>query len=104
MAKYTKKSIVVDASRWFQNGDHPEDEYTRGTVDEGKIVRRYRNPDMVGMNRCDICGYFYHDHGWLDTLEGGFTVCPGDWIITGIKGEMYPCKSDIFNLTYDKEG
>jgi hypothetical protein len=41
------------------------------------------------------------DHGWIDTLEGSHTVCPGDWIITGVKGEMYPCKPDIFAATYD---
>jgi hypothetical protein len=41
-----------------------------------------------------------NDHGWIDTLEGGHNVCPGDWIITGIKGENYPCKPDIFQATY----
>jgi hypothetical protein len=42
-----------------------------------------------------------HDHGWIDTLEGGHNVCPGDWIITGVKGEHYPCKPDIFAATYE---
>jgi len=42
-----------------------------------------------------------HNHGWIDTLEGGHIVCPGDWIITGVKGENYPCKPDIFEATYD---
>lgn len=32
------------------------------------------------------------------------TVCPGDWIITSIKNEYYPCKPDIFNATYDYIG
>jgi hypothetical protein len=44
-----------------------------------------------------------HYHGWIETLEGGHTVCPGDWIITGIRGEYYPCKPNIFELTYEKE-
>ena len=39
--------------------------------------------------------------GWIETLEGGHKVTPGDWIIEGIKGERYPCKPDIFALTYD---
>jgi len=44
-----------------------------------------------------------HGRAWLvDTLEGGHIVCPGDWIITGVKGEKYPCKPDIFELTYHK--
>jgi hypothetical protein len=43
------------------------------------------------------------DHGWIDTLEGGHIVCPGDWIITGVVGELYPCKPDIFEATYEVE-
>jgi len=42
-----------------------------------------------------------HNHGWIDTLEGGHIVCPGDWIITGIEGERYPCKPGIFEQTYE---
>lgn len=38
----------------------------------------------------------------IDTLEGKMTASPGDWIITGVNGEQYPCKSDIFNKTYNK--
>ena len=37
----------------------------------------------------------------IRTLEGVFVVTPGDWIITGIKGERYPCKNDIFQATYE---
>ena len=35
------------------------------------------------------------------TLEGEHIVSEGDWIITGIKGEKYPCKPDIFEATYE---
>jgi hypothetical protein len=38
----------------------------------------------------------------IDTLEGVMTANPGDWIITGVKGEKYPCKPDIFEATYEK--
>ena len=37
----------------------------------------------------------------IKTLEGWQKVTPGDWIITGIKGERYPCNPDIFVATYD---
>lgn len=37
----------------------------------------------------------------IDTLEGTMTAQPGDWIVQGIKGELYPCKPDIFAATYD---
>ncbi len=37
----------------------------------------------------------------IRTLEGVLEVSPGDWIITGIQGEKYPCKPDIFAQTYE---
>lgn len=37
----------------------------------------------------------------IHTLEGTMTADPGDWIIRGIKGELYPCKPDIFEATYE---
>ena len=37
----------------------------------------------------------------IDTLEGSHEVSEGDWIITGLKGERYPCKPDIFVMTYE---
>lgn len=56
---------------------------------------------MSGETACKHCSKDMHKHGWIDTLEGGHIVCPGDWIITGVKGEMYPCKPDIFTATYE---
>ena len=42
------------------------------------------------------------EEGWgIQTLEGMMLVTPGDWIITGIAGEIYPCKPDIFEATYE---
>ena len=68
---------------------------------EGDVVRYYRHPDYLGDSRCDQCGETLHVHGWIDTLEQGHRVCPGDWIITGVVGERYPCKPGIFAATYD---
>ncbi|KKL61031.1 hypothetical protein LCGC14_2199390 [marine sediment metagenome] len=102
MPKFRKKSIEIEAHQWFGNGDHPNDGCIAGKITEGLVVRRYRRPDIPGTNTCILCGYLMHDHGWIDTLEGGHTVCPGDWIITGVKGERYPCKPDIFEMTYDE--
>jgi hypothetical protein len=36
----------------------------------------------------------------IETLEGIMTAKEGDWIITGVKGDLYPCKPDIFEATY----
>lgn len=98
MAKYRKKPVVIEATQWFTNGDHPGD----GPPEtEGEIVRYFRRPDVKGRTICRKCYSAMHDHGWIDTLEGGHIVCPGDWIITGIQGEHYPCKHDIFTETYE---
>lgn len=107
--KYRKKPVVIEASQWFENGDHPLDEVQLLQRDseasfysEGKIVRYYRHPKVPGQTVCHKCDRTMDDHGWIDTLEDGHAVCPGDWIITGVKGEFYPCKPDIFKLTYDE--
>ncbi len=111
MAKFRKKPVVIEATQWFKNGDHPNDNILRPFEDtgkiptearEGEVVRYFRHPLINGEKVC-TCGRTMHDHGWIDTLEGEHTVCPGDWIITGVKGERYPCKPDIFFLTYDPE-
>jgi hypothetical protein len=107
MTKYRKKPVVIEAAQWFSNGDHPSDASElltyEGTefLSEGKIVRWYRHPDISGVVGCRHCGVQMYDHGWIDTLEGGHIVCPGDWIITGVQGEHYPCKPDIFAATYE---
>ena len=38
----------------------------------------------------------------IETLEGVMKANKGDWIIKGVKGELYPCKPDVFEMTYEK--
>lgn len=38
---------------------------------------------------------------YIETLEGTMEARPGDWIIRGIRGELYPCKPDVFENTYE---
>ena len=84
MAFFRKKPVVIQATQWFKDGDHP-----------AVIARDPENPqDKASFN---VPG----GHGWVPTLEGGHIVTPGDWIITGVKGEHYPCKPDIFEATYE---
>ncbi len=116
--KYRKRPIVIEATQWFKSGDHPEDDRDTFQVPggqpflgEGKVVRYYRTPDLDGQMLCEGsnggCGNIMHDHGWIDTLQGGHIVCPGDWIITDNRvaddhhGHHYPCKPAIFDITYD---
>jgi len=106
MPKFRKKPVEIEASQWFKNGDHPKDGTDRMQPDfsecEGAVVRYFRRPDVPGTTPCRHCDKTMHDHGWIDTLEGGHIVCPGDYVITGVKGENYPCKPDIFAATYDE--
>ena len=109
--KDRKKPIIIEATQWHKNGDHPQDDTMRPFEDTGKIptepregaiVRYFRHPIVDGQKNCEKCGQIMHNHGWIDTMEGGHIVCPGDWIITGVKGEHYPCKPDIFAMTYEE--
>jgi hypothetical protein len=109
--KFRKRPVVIEAHQWFFNGDHPLDNVYRPFEDiseiptsprEGAIVRYFRRPDVSGAALCDECGRRFHLHGWIDTKEDGHRVCPGDWIITGVEGERYPCKPGIFAKTYEK--
>ena len=85
MPKFRKKPVVIEATQWFP-----------GVEVEG-----------VEMVPCNLPP---HDHEYpcatgahpkVRTLEGDMYVSPGDWIITGVRGEKYPCKPDIFDATYE---
>ena len=70
---------------------------------DGTAKSRSEILDFMGLDSVtfsDTQGLF------ISTLEGEMTVSIGDWIIKGIKGEIYPCKPDIFEATYEpvKEG
>ena len=82
MAKFKKKPVVIEATQWFKLGELP---------DIVGVVPAYLNQ----VTNREVCG-------WVNTLEGGHIVTPGDWIITGVHGENYPCKPDIFEKTYEK--
>lgn len=106
--KFRSKVVEKEAHLWRANGDHPEDGDEHFIDDsgtrhrcEGKVVRYFRHPNVDGRTPCRNCKLSMFTHGWIDTLEGGHIVCPGDWIIRGVKGEFYPCKPDIFELTYE---
>jgi len=47
-------------------------------------------------------GYGPEAHILIHTLEGAMRAQVGDWIIRGVQGEFYPCKSDIFEATYER--
>jgi hypothetical protein len=79
--KFRKKPVVIEAVQWNGFGKIP-------VIKGIKELDPYNEQGKQGM-------------GWISTIEGGHEVTPGDWIITGIKGERYPCKPDIFEATYE---
>jgi hypothetical protein len=93
--------ILKEAHRWYQNGDHPKDNYIKGECKEGEVVRRYRTPELNGKEICRHCGYMMHDHGWIDPdiVECNESiVCPGDWVITDSQNNHFSCNSNLFKL------
>jgi hypothetical protein len=78
--RFRKKPVVVEAVQWFP-----------GVAVDGVFIEC--QSWTLGCIRASP-----HVH----TLEGPIRVAPGDWIITGVKGEKYPCKPDIFEATYDR--
>lgn len=59
-------------------------------------VRRYRKRPVI------VEAYRTRETVYIETLEGTHRADPGDYIITGIAGERYPCKPDIFAKTYEE--
>jgi hypothetical protein len=58
-------------------------------------TKRYRKKPVV------IEAYQTHESFYVHTLEGVMLASPGDYIITGVDQEQYPCKPDIFEKTYE---
>lgn len=85
MAKYRKKPVVIEAIEWGDNRNCPEQktEWFLTALASGTLF--WRNGQLA-----------------IKTLEGEMTVQIGDYIIQGVKGELYPCKPDIFLATYDQ--
>lgn len=98
MAKFRKKPVVIEAVQ--VRGDNPREVDTfLAEHDPDGGVRR----DTETRNRsADSPDGFDYPVLRIPTLEGVMTAGPGDWIIRGVKGELYPCKPEIFEATYEE--
>ena len=92
--KFKNKPVVIEATQWFKDGDHPF-VFMCWFDAVGKV--RWAPGDLGSIN---IYGCIKRPA--IATLEGWHVVTPGDWVITGVKGEHYPCKPDIFEATYER--
>ena len=81
--KFIKKRVVVEAVHWNGIKVSETPEWILEALNSGVLVR-------------------FGDKVQVRTLEGVMTASPGDYIIKGVDGELYPCKPDIFEKTYEK--
>lgn len=83
MGLYRKKPVVIEAFQWTGDADQIDDPvWIVEAIKTGKVI--------IGQGILQI-----------ETLEGVMEAKPGDWIIKGVQGEIYPCKPDIFEATYE---
>lgn len=80
MPMFRKKPVVIEAVQW-------------PIKDQSQWPSWLSSANGISLN--NGCCY-------IDTLEGEMCASPGDWIIRGVKGELYPCKPDIFAATYEE--
>ncbi len=90
MARYRKRPVVIDAVRYDGTNWQEIHEFTDGDVQQSP-----RTP-ILRMGSADSIE--------IATLEGIMVAEPGDWIIRGVKAELYPVKPDIFEATYEPAG
>lgn len=83
MAKYRKKPVEIEAFRFTSSELSGLPQWFTQAVSASKVMLHDANRTLT-----------------IETLEGMMTALPGDWIIRGVKNEIYPCKPDIFELTY----
>jgi hypothetical protein len=84
--KYRKKPVVIEAIQWDGTWENHFDiiDFCQG--------KAFVSSDLD----------FKRDYLYISTLEGNHLVTPNDFIIKGVKGEFYPVKPDIFELTYEQ--
>ena len=93
--KFRKKPVVIEAfqmteERRASNADWPEWMHQAWQLDREAPGSLHPTEEGAGDGTLSI-----------GTLEGPHLVSWGDWIIRGVKGELYPCKPDIFEATYE---
>lgn len=86
--KYRKRPVVIEAFRLEQRFGWPD--WFHDAVSRNDIITHGLGKFGSGPVYCEI-----------KTLEGVMVANEGDWIIRGVKGEIYPCKNDIFEKTYE---
>lgn len=97
--KFRKKPVVIEAvqlrwDNWSEMCDHAGVGFAKDGKPEGCYIDKDGNPTEDASNT--MLGMI------IPTLEGLMVAREYDWIIKGVKGEIYPCKPDIFEATYER--
>jgi hypothetical protein len=89
---FRKKPVVIEA---FKLGTDAMPDWFSDAITTMKVI--------TYPNKQDHCNPFEPNlsHAAITTLEGIHRADLGDFIIKGVKGELYPCKPDIFEMTYE---
>lgn len=101
--KYRKKPIVIDAMQWTGSNATEVVEWAQGgwrakTPFDSTLGGIWIRQKVLRESPLECLWFLV-----IPTLEGDHEASPGDWIIRGVKGELYPCKPDIFEATYDSQ-
>lgn len=80
MPQFRKRPVVIEAVRYT---GHNHDEIAAFTEGQAELAGRL----VI-----------------IPTLEGRMTAVPGVWIVKGVAGELYPCRADVFEETYEPLG
>ena len=98
MARFRKKPVIIEAFQMTRearadNKDWPSWLHEAWNKNRTEVGALYPSqfPDSDGTDELEIF-----------TLENPMRVSFGDWIIRGVQGELYPCKPDIFEATYER--
>lgn len=86
--KFKKKPVEIEAVQYTGKNDFEIGKWSNGLV--------YPSPVLEPTENNPSGSYLQ-----IKTLKGVMPAIVGDWIIKGVKGEFYPCKNDIFLMTYE---
>jgi hypothetical protein len=87
--KFIKKPVVIEAVQYTRRFMWPD--WLHDAVSANKVTTHGTGKFANPTEPC-FC--------LIETLEGTHRCNENDWIIQGVKGELYPCKPDIFEMTY----
>ena len=93
MQKFRKKPVVIEAVQY--TGSSSSTIFIYGLINKIDIETEEQANENIA--ECERSGGIN-----INALEGIMLVSKGDWVIKGVKGEYYPCKSDIFKATYEQ--